>query len=229
GDAVFGMTPFPDQGGAYSEFAVTRKELLVPAPGSIPVANAGAVPLAALTAWQALFEIGSLQAESKILIHAAAGGVGHFAVQMAKTLDAYVIATASPDNHDFLLELGADEVIDYHSTAFETVCYGLDFVLDNVGGGVGLRSLDVLSSHGQMVTVPTISAQDIIAQGEERGIEVTGLTVHFDAQQLEEIADLIDTEDVKPHISTVFTLAQVQQAHTLAETGRGRGKLLLLP
>ncbi|WP_250656367.1 NADP-dependent oxidoreductase [Alkalimarinus coralli] len=227
GDRVMGMIGFPLQGGGYAEYAVTTAELLCKAPDNIDLASAAGVPLAALTAWQALFEVGAVKEGDKVLIHAAAGGVGHFAVQFAKARGAYVIATASSRNHDFLHEIGVDEAIDYTKTDFVDACYGLDFVLDTMGGDVGHWSLGVLASGGQLVTVPTVTAEQIIKEGRKRGIKTAGLTVHPDQEGLAAIAELIETDDVSIHIDKRFPLVDAKKAHTELETGHVRGKLLL--
>jgi len=227
GDRVMGMIGFPLPAGACSEYVVTTPELLCIVPDNIDLETAASVPLAALTAWQALFEVGSLKEGDKVLIHAAAGGVGHFAVQLAKSRGAYVIATASGHNHDFLHEIGVDEAIDYTKTDFVEACYGLDFVLDTMGGDIGHWSLKVLASNGQLVTVPTVTADSIIKEGNKLGIKTAGLTVHPDTASLAEIAELIETETLKVHIDKVYSLEDASQAHTQLETGHVRGKLVL--
>ncbi len=227
GDRVMGMVGFPLTAGGYAEYAVVAPELLCRVPDNIDLVTAAGVPLAALTAWQALFEVGTLNEGDKVLIHAAAGGVGHFAVQFAKAKGAYVIATASARNHDYLHEIGVDETIDYHTTDFVTACYGLDFVLDTMGGDIGHWSLQVLASGGQLVTVPTVTAEQIIKEGNRLGIKTAGFTVHPDAESLAQIAELIETEDVRVHIDQRYPLDEAASAHTQLETGHVRGKLVL--
>ena len=227
GDRVIGMIGFPLAGGACAEYVVTTPELLCIAPDNIDLESAAGVPLAALTAWQALFEVGSINEGDKVLIHAAAGGVGHFAVQLAKSRGAYVIATASSHNHDFLHAIGVDEAIDYTKTDFVDVCYGLDFVLDTMGGDIGHWSLKVLASQGQLVTVPTVTAESIIKEGNKLGIKTAGLTVHPDAACLAEIVELIETDTIKVHIDKVYSLKDAFQAHTELEKSHVRGKLVL--
>ena len=227
GDQVMGMIGFALQGGAYAEYVITTPELLCQVPDNLDLNAAAGVPLAALTAWQALFEVGSVKEGDKVLIHAGAGGVGHFAVQFAKARGAYVIATASGRNHDFLYTLGVDEAIDYTRTDFVDACYGLDFVLDTMGGDVGHWSLGVLASTGQMVTVPTVTAEQIIKEGDKLGIKTAGLTVHPDQQALADIAELIDTADVQVHVDQQYPLQDVKSAHAELERGHVRGKLVL--
>ncbi|MCM0614299.1 NADP-dependent oxidoreductase [Marinobacter sediminum] len=227
GDRVMGMIGFPATGGSYAEFAVAGADELAIVPEELDLVTAGALPLAALTAWQALFEVAKLEPGQKILIHAGAGGVGHFAVQFALERGAHVIATASASNRDFLAELGVHEVIDYHSSDVAEECYGLDVVLDLIGGKAGKRSLHTLGEHGVLVTIPTVTADEIISAAEGLGLRAHGMTVRPDVFHLDEIAELIEDGDVKVHIERAFPLEQVADAHELLEGGHVRGKLVL--
>jgi NADPH2:quinone reductase len=227
GDRVMGMIGFPVTGGAYAEYAIADAEDLAIVPEELDLIAAAGVPLAALTAWQALFEVAELESGQKILIHAGAGGVGHFAVQFALERGAHVIVTASSRNRDFLAELGVHEVIDYHTTDFTEECYGLDVVLDLVGGETGKRSLQTLSDSGVLVTIPTVTADDVVSAAEAMGVRAHGMRSRPDAFPLDEIAELIEDGDVKVHVEQVFSLDQVQAAHELLEGGHVRGKLVL--
>ncbi|MDX1816426.1 MAG: NADP-dependent oxidoreductase [Marinobacter sp.] len=227
GDRVMGMVGFPVDGGGYSEFALASADELAIVPEELDLVQAGGVPLAALTAWQGLFETGSLESGQKILIHAGAGGVGHFAVQFALERGAHVIATASARNRDFLAELGVHEVIDYHETDFVDECYGLDMVLDLMGGEIGKRSLHTLGEQGVLVTIPTVTADDIISEAERMGLRAHGMTVRPDVFPLEEIAELIEDGDVRVHVDQQFALDDVRSAHETLEGGHVRGKLVL--
>ncbi|HET8801020.1 MAG TPA: NADP-dependent oxidoreductase [Marinobacter sp.] len=227
GDRVMGMIGFPAGGGGYAQFAVADADELAIVPEELDLVVAGALPLAALTAWQALFEVAKLESGQKILVHAGAGGVGHFAVQFALERGAHVIATASSGNRDFLAELGVHEVIDYHDTDFTEECYGLDVVLDLIGGDTGKRSLHTLGENGVLVTIPTVTADEIISAAEGLGLRAHGMTVRPDVFHLDEIAELIEDGDVKVHIDRTFALDQVAQAHELLEGGHVRGKLVL--
>ena len=227
GDRVMGMVGFPIDGGGYSEFALASADELAIVPEELDLVHAGGVPLAALTAWQGLFEMGNLESGQKILIHAGAGGVGHFAVQFALERGAHVIATASARNRDFLAELGVHEVIDYHETDFVDECYGLDMVLDLMGGEIGKRSLHTLGEQGVLVTIPTVTADDIISEAERMGLKAHGMTVRPDVFHLEEIAELIEDGDVRVHIDQQFALDDVRSAHEMLEGGHVRGKLVL--
>jgi len=227
GDRVMGMIGFPEGGGGYARYAVAGADEFAIVPEELDLLAAGALPLAALTAWQALFEVAKLESGQKILIHAGAGGVGHFAVQFALERGAHVVATASSANRDFLAELGVHEVIDYHTTDVAEECYGLDVVLDLIGGDVGKRSLHTLGEHGVLVTIPTVTADDIISAAEEMGLRAHGMTVRPDVFHLDEIAELIEDGDVRVHLDRVFPLDQVAAAHELLEGGHVRGKLVL--
>lgn len=227
GDRVMGMIGFPSGGGGYAEYVLARADELIVVPEELDLVTAGGVPLAALTAWQGLFEIGQLQSDHKVLIHAGAGGVGHLAIQFAKVRGAHVIATASGANADFLATLGADEVIDYTRDDFVDACYGLDLVFDLVGGDTGQRSLHTLSEQGVLVTVPTVTADPIITEAENRGLKAHGMTVRPDVFHLEEIAELFEDGDVRLHVDAIFPLADAAAAHRRLETGHVRGKLIL--
>lgn len=228
GDKVIGMPGFPVFGGGYATHVVAEAQKLVAAPEALPLAESAGIPLAALTAWQALFDVGRLVAGQKILIHAAAGGVGHFAVQFAKVANAYVVATASPGNHDFLREIGADEVIDYRTSEWMEDCYGLDLVLDGVGGQVGLDSLALLAVKGKLVTVPTVTADQIVAAANQQGAVASGMKVQFDAGQLEEIVALVNAGEVQVRVSHRFPLREAALAHRQQETGHTQGKIILV-
>ncbi|MCP5169151.1 MAG: NADP-dependent oxidoreductase [Hahellaceae bacterium] len=228
GDRVVGMIGFPLQGGGYAEYCLADENDLCAIPDELDMTHAAAIPLAGLTAWQALFEVGGLREGDKILIHAGAGGVGHFAVQFAKAHGAYVIATASREKHDFLHEIGADETIDYVENSFIECCYGLDFVLDTIGGETGIRSLEVLAPQGVLVTVPTVTADEIIRAAKEAGIRAQGLTVRPDRLQLDEILEWVDTHDVKVDVTGQYALTDAAVAHQHLEEGHVRGKLVLV-
>lgn len=229
GDHVYGMIGFPLIGGGYGDYVSVTESELARAPSSIPLASAGGIPLAALTAWQALFVSGDLKPGSRILIHAAAGGVGHFAVQFAKARGCFVVATASEVNHAFLNQLGVDQVIDYVNQDFCEHCAPVDFVLDCIGGDVGIRSLSLLKPEAQLVTVPTITAAHIIAAAENMDVRVFGLTVKPDPEMLAHITHLVDEGDVLVYINQSFSLDNVAEAHFLLEKGHTQGKLILIP
>jgi NADPH:quinone reductase-like Zn-dependent oxidoreductase len=223
GDAVYGMLDFT-RDGAYAEYVTTEAQNLAFKPNCIDPVQAGAVPLVSLTAWQSLFEVADLQSGQTVLIHAAAGGVGHFAVQLAKWKEAKVIGTASTGNENFLRELGADEVIDYHSTKFEEAVHEVDVVLDTVGGDTQQRSWQVLKKGGVLVATLGISSPEAARQ---HGVRGEGILVRPDAAQLTQIAALIDAGKLKPAVTTILPLAEAVRAHELSQTGHVRGKIVL--
>ena len=229
GDPVVGMTGFPGAGGGYAEQTLVRADELCRAPEGLKLDEIGAVPLAALTAWQGLFSQLGLQPGQKLLILGGAGGVGHFAVQFAAQHGAHVVTTGSGANEDFLHQLGADDVINYENEDVHDVCYGLDAVLDLVGGEAGKAALSTLGEHGRLVTVPTVTAQAIKDLAAEKGIQATGYVVEPDTEQLEEILALLNRGDAELHIAAAFPLGDAAAAHRRQEDGHVRGKLVLQP
>jgi len=223
GDEVYGLLDFRLD-GAYAEYVAAPVENLAIRPKAIDMIKAGAVPLASLTAWQTLFDVAGLESGQTVLIHAAAGGVGHLAVQFAKWKNTKVIATASAYNEDFLKDLGADELVDYNTTRFEGVVQDVDVVLDTLGGDTRERSWQVLKKGGILVTTLSISPEETAQQ---HGVRGKGMMVHPDAAQLTQIAALIDSGDIKPSVTTILPLAEAARAHELSQTGHMRGKIVL--
>lgn len=210
--------------GTYAEYAVTKTEHIALKPKIADHVHAAAVPVGALTAWQCLFDHGGLAAGQTVLIHGAAGGVGHFAVQFAKWKGARVLGTASARNVDFLKTLGADMVIDYTTKKFEEEVSGVDCVLDTQGGDVLKRSLQVLKKGGIVVsTLEEPSAADL----EKYGVRASSIVVRSDAAQLSEIAGLIDAGQVKAVVATVLPLAEARKAHEMSQSGHVHGKIVL--
>jgi NADPH:quinone reductase-like Zn-dependent oxidoreductase len=224
-DAVYGMIRFPKPGAAYAEYTTAPITDIARKPTTIDHVHAAAVPLAALTAWQALFEQAHLTEGQTILIAGAAGGVGHFAVQLAKAKGAHVIGTASPRNADFLRGIGVDQVIDYTTTPLEKAAQGVDVVFDTVGGETRERSIDVLKRGG--VLVSTVFGRPSEEHVAAAGVQARGLLVHPSSDQLAEIARSIDEGRVRPVVDTVFALADTRKAHELSEGGHVRGKVVL--
>ncbi|MFD8749582.1 NADP-dependent oxidoreductase [Kitasatospora sp. NPDC059577] len=223
GDEVFGMPLFPRQAGAYAEYAVAPARHLARKPAALTHVEAAALPLAALTAWQALVDTADVRPGERVLVHAAAGGVGHFAVQIAKARGAYVIGTASAGKHDLLRELGADEVVDYRTVRFEDVVSDVDVVLDGIGGETAKRSLDVLRPGGRLVTLP--GPDDLPAAPD--GVRAVWVLVEPDHLGLREIAALAERGALRPVVETVLPLEQAAKAHELGEQGRTTGKIVL--
>ncbi len=223
GDAVYGYTSLY-RDGAYAEFIVAKTTEIALKPTSVDFLEAAAIPVAALTPWQALFDTAGLSANQRVLIHAASGGVGSLAVQLAKAKGAYVIGTASARNADFLRKLGTDEIIDYQTTKFETVVQDVDVVFDTIGGDTQERSFGVLRKDGWLVSIVSPPSQETAAQ---HGVRSTMVGVQPDGGQLKEIAALVDSGKLKPYVETVLPLKEARQAHELSQSGRTRGKIIL--
>ena len=187
--------------------------------------QAAAVPLTALTAWQALFVHARLAAGQTILIHGAAGGVGVFAVQLARWAGAHVIATASARNRDFLRELGANEIIDHTTTRFEEAVHGVDFVFDTVGGDTLQRSWQVVKPGGVLLSI--VSPRPSFAEAKGYDVRPVWFIVQPNREQLVKIGALIDEGKVRPIIDTVLPLAQARQAYEQGAKGHTRGKIVL--
>jgi NADPH:quinone reductase-like Zn-dependent oxidoreductase len=224
GDEVYAR---PDTGrsGAYAEYTAVRAAEIARKPRSLDHVHAAAVPLTALTAWQALFDHGGVAAGHKVLIHAAAGGVGSFAVQFAKIKGAHVAGTASARHHDYLRGLGCDQPVDYTTTRFEEAVRDIDMVLDSMGGEIRARSWKVLKPGGILVSIvgPPPSEEEAKAHGVGSAL----FLVSPNAAQLTEIASLIDAGQVKVHVEAVFPLAEAARAHELSQTNRVQGKIVL--
>ncbi|AZM91300.1 NADP-dependent oxidoreductase [Streptomyces sp. W1SF4] len=223
GDEVYGMPLFPRQAGGYAEYVVAPARQLAAKPASLSHVEAAALPLAALTAWQALVDTADVRPGERVLVHAAAGGVGHLAVQIAKARGAYVIGTASAGKHELLRSLGADEVVDYRAVSFEDVVADVDVVLDGLGGEVAERSLSVLREGGRLVTLP--GPDDV--PDDTRGFRADWVLVEPDRLGLREIAALADRGALKPLVDTVLPLEQAAKAHGIGELGRTTGKIVL--
>ncbi len=223
GDEVYSR-PDISRDGTYAEYVVVKESEVARKPQSLDHIHSAGIPLAALTAWQALFDAAGLRAGQKALIHAAAGGVGSYAVQLAKWKGALVIGTASGRNQKFLRELGADETIDYQKTRFEDVVRGVDVVLDTLGGDTQKRSWKVLKKGGILVSVVgPPSAEEATAHGVRQAATFTQPS----AAQLTELAKLVDSGKVKSYVETVLPLAEARRAHELSQTGHTRGKIVL--
>ncbi len=227
GDEVFGMTAFPRTTGSYAEYVSVPALNLARKPSILSHAEAAAVPLAALTAWGTVVELAKAHEGLRMLIHAGAGGVGHFAVQFAAYFGAEVTTTASAQNAAWLAGLGASRVIDYTAQAFDEVLSGLDVVIDAIGADVGRRSLDVLRPGGQIVTLPSGSWPTMREDAANAGVRTTGFWVVPDGSTLAVIARLITSRDVKVTADAVFPLAQAAEAHRVLEQGHVRGKVVL--
>lgn len=224
GDSVFVFAPISEQ-GAYAEYIAVDSAFVASTPQSLDTLTAAAVPLAATTAWQSLMKGCQLKAGNKVLIHNAAGGVGSFAVQIAKAHGAYVIGTASAAKETYVRDLGVDEFIDYSSQRFENEVNEVDAVLAAVGGdNILQRSLQVIRKGGHLISLLDEMHTDIASQ---QGINFQRWWVMPNAEDLQHIAKLIDNGEIKVHIDKVFPLEQVKQAHALSESQRACGKIVL--
>lgn len=222
GDRVFAM-PGIGRGG-YAEYAVVKVSEAAPKPESLNILEAGAVPLAALTAWQGLFKHGNLKAGQRVLIHGGSGGVGHFAIQFAKAKAAHVTTTVSAANTDFVRRLGADEVIDYQAQRFEDVIEEVDLVFDLVGGETQERSWKVLKQGGVLVSTLTEPSLD---QAAARGARAMRFTVTESGADLAAIGHLIDAGEVKPIITRTYQLKDAAAAERFLEQEHPAGKVVL--
>jgi NADPH:quinone reductase-like Zn-dependent oxidoreductase len=227
GDEVFGMPRFPRQAGAYAEYLTSPARQLARKPANVGHNEAAAVPLASLTAWQAIVETAKLATGQRILIHGAAGGVGHLAVQIAKSRGAFVVGTAKAAQHDFLRGLGADELIDYTATRFEDEVGDLDVVFDLIGGETSLRSVSTLRPGGLLIVVPSGTDQTVLGEAERRGVRATNIMVELDYTALEQVAALVESGGLRVELDRVFALEDAAQAHEHGESRSSRGKVVL--
>jgi NADPH:quinone reductase-like Zn-dependent oxidoreductase len=223
GDAVFGVVA--DESGSYAEFAAAPVSQIAKKPGTLDHVRAAALPIASLTAWQALFDTAQLQAGQKILIHAAAGGVGSFAVQFARWKGAHVIGTASARNAGSVRALGAAEVIDYHSTRFEDVAHEVDVVFDTVGGETQERSWKVLKRGGILVSIVQPPPSEKAAGHGVRGVFMISKPR---GDELARIVDLVVQGQVKVVVETVLPLSEARRGQELSQSGHVHGKIVLV-
>lgn len=224
GDGVFAMADM-GRNGAYAEYIAVRAAHVARAPSRVPLEHAAGVPLAALTAWSALFDIAQLQAGQSVLIHAGAGGVGQFAIQLARRAGARVIATASAANHELLRRLGADVLVDYRTADFAMGLRDVDVVLDTVGGQTRERSWPTLRTGGILVAIAMPPPDAGVAR--QHGVRTAMAAVVPNGERLAEIARLIDAGELEVAVDSKFPLAQAADAHRRIEQGHARGKIIL--
>lgn len=227
GDEVFGMINFPGHGKTYAEYVAAPASHLALKPASISFAEAAASSLAALTAWQALRAFSPIQEGQRILVHAAAGGVGHFAVQIAKSMGAWVAGTSSSTNKDFILSLGADAHIDYEAAPLDAQTGDIDFVLDTIGGTTIDNSLTVMQKGGTIVSIPSGLNERVAEKAIAAGMRGYTFKVTSNGSDMVSIADLLTKGTLKPHVSHIFPFREMSHAHARMETGRTRGKLIV--
>lgn len=224
GDDVYGMLRFPTLAGTYAEYVTAPADEIARKPSSLSHSEAAAVPMVSLTAWQALFDAADVSADDRVLVHAAAGGVGHMGVQFANEHDVHVIGTASGSNEAYLRELGVDEFVNYREENFEEVLDPVDVVVDPVGGETLTRSFDVLAEGGVLVSLLREPEQE---KADQYNVDGELVFVAPNAEYLEQIRELIDDGDVRPHIRETLSLEDAAEAQRLVEKGHGRGKVVL--
>jgi NADPH:quinone reductase-like Zn-dependent oxidoreductase len=230
GDEVYGMTGFPRFGGSYADFVSVSSLSLARKPKSLSHVEAAGVPLAALTAWGMVVEVAKAHEGQRILIHAGAGGVGHFAVQFARFFGAYVIATGSTRNIGWLKELGANETVDYTTDRFEDVVSTVDVVIDLIGNeheDTGTRSLGVVRHGGLIINAPSGSWPTFLQDAADAGLRATTYKVAPDGETLAVVSRLLESGDVNVFVDQVFPMEAAAEAHRALETGHTRGKIVL--
>ena len=223
GDPVFAYVSLDNSGG-YAQYALVTEREAAAKPKSIRYVEAAAVPIVAMTAWQALVDTAKLSAGQTVLIHGGSGGVGSFAIQIAKARGAKVVATASTANQDFLKQLGADVAIDYTKQKFEDIAKDVDVVLDSIGGDTLARSYGVVKKGGIIVS---LVARPKESELEKHGIRGTALNVEPNSEELAEIGKLIDDKKIKVIVSQTFPLSEAMNAQQQVATGHTRGKIVL--
>jgi len=218
GEEVYGIVT-----GGYSEYALAKASEIQPKPASLTFEEAASIPVGVLTAWGVVIDAAKVEAGQYVLVHGAAGGVGAYAVQLARWKGAHVTGTASASNVEFVRSLGAENVIDYQATPFETVVRDVDVVIDTVGGDIPERSFQVLRPGGVFVTVAARLAEDA---GKAQNVKATGAG-RAPAENLKQVSELIEAKQLKPVTGAKFSLADARQAQELSQTGHGRGRIIL--
>ncbi|GAB3933822.1 NADP-dependent oxidoreductase [Larkinella terrae] len=227
GDAVFGMINFPGHGRAYAEYVAAPASQLALKPSTISHEEAAAATLAALTAWQGLVDHANLQPGQRLLVHAAAGGVGNYVVQIAKHLGAYVIGTSSAGNKDFVLSLGADEHIDYQAQRFEEAVSAVDMVYDAIGGDTIDRSLEIIKPGGTILSIPSGLNEQVAEKAAARGVNGIRYRVQSNGEDMKTLAGLLEKGSLKSHIFRTYSFDQMAEAHLQIETGKTAGKVVV--
>ncbi len=228
GDAVFGMANFPGKGNAYAELVAVPSTHLTLKPTNISHQEAAAATLAALTAWQTLVERGNVKKGGKVLIHAASGGVGHYATQIAKHFGAYVIGTSSAKNREFVLQNGADEHIDYATENFQEKVSNVDFVLDTIGGDTILKSLDVIKQGGTIVSIASSNlSTEELEKAKSKEVNLSFLLVQSSGENMLQLSQLMERGILKSQVSKTFSFDEMGEAHLHLEKGRTVGKIVV--
>ncbi len=228
GDSVFGMINFPGHGKGYAEYVAAPITHIAKKPENVTDGEAAAATLAALTAWQAIVTNAKIKKGDRVLIHGAAGGVGHYAVQFAKYLGAYVIGTASAKNREFVLGLGADEFIDYQNQSFENEVAEIDFVFDLFGDAIFDKSVQTVKKGGLIIALLDNLTEEQVAYSKSLGITSYRIIVHSNGEDMEQIANLLEKGLVKSYVSSTFSFDAMREAHLQVATGRTRGKVVVV-
>lgn len=229
GDAVFGTINFPGIGKSYAEYVVAPESQLALKPKNISFEEAAGATQSPLTAWQALVDTGHVKEGDRVLIHGAAGGVGSFAVQIAKKLGAYVIGTASANDKDFVLDLGADECIDYKNQKFEELVSNVDFVLDSIGDDTFVRSLEVLKPEGMIVLLPSSKKEAADKVAKEKDVKnYHHMLMHSSGKDMKDIAKMLEEGSMKSNVSKTYPFEKIREAHEEMVSGHHRGKIVVV-
>lgn len=229
GDEVFGLIGFPRPGGTYAEYVTAPSRQFARKPPGLSFEEAAALPLAGLTAWQTLVETARAGRGDKVLITAAAGGVGHLAAQIARARGAEVTGTARAEKHDFLREVGVDHPVDYTTGPLHHSVTGQDVVLDLLGGDHSFELLRTLRPGGLLITVIGHVSPELTTLAASLGVRVTGFLVEPDHAGLEALAELVEAGRLRVRVDQVFKLAEAAKAHEYGEAGRTTGKIVLVP
>ena len=227
GDEVFGLINFPGVGAAYAEYVAVPASQLALKPANISHEEAAAATLAALTAWQNIVHRANVKAGDRVLIHSAAGGVGHYAIQIAKHLGAYVIGTSSAANRDFVLSLGADEHIDYKTQQLSTAVKDIDFVLDGLDTESLLRSLDVIKPGGKLIGILKPMTDEVQVKAVVKSVSYEFTSVRSSGDDMKQLAGLLQSGAVKSHVSKRYAFEDMAAAYLQIETGRTVGKVVI--
>ena len=227
GDEVFGMVNFPGQGKVYAEYVAAPADQLAEKPAAVSFPAAAATTLAALTAWQAFSDHSRVRSGQRVLVHAAAGGVGHFAVQIAKHAGAFVTGTASATNRDFVLGLGADVHIDYKADRFEDLAKDMDFVLDPIGGENIDRSLQVLKKGGTIISINSGANDQVEEKAKAKGMKGIRMMVQSSGEDMQNLASLLEDGALKPEVSLTFPFEKMKDAFAQVASGNTRGKVIV--
>jgi len=229
GDEVFGMVNFPGHGKAYAEYVAAPAAHLALKPVNIGHDEAAAACLAALTALQNLTQHYHVKKGDRVLIHAGSGGVGHYAIQIAKHLGAFVIATSSAPNKKFVMSLGADEHIDYHAVNFEDEAKDIDFVLNVLGRDISQRSLSVLKPGGTLITILSGIGDELTEAAKKKNIKVLHTMVKSSGNDMQQIAEMMKDGHLGSHVSELYALEDMRKAHASQASGRTVGKIVVKP